>query len=81
MMHRTDFSVIREIMLSNSAAILQDDSGIPFKWFQPALWKLALYGEYDHPYGSFRGLAQADLRKAYQTGGGEPLACVRIGYG
>jgi len=80
MIHRKDFSVIRELMLTNSAAILQDDSGIPFHWFEPALWKVSLYGDYDHPYGSFRWLVQADLRKAYQTSGGKPLG-FRIGYG
>jgi hypothetical protein len=80
MTHRADFSLIRDLMLSNSAAILQDDSGIPYHWFQPALWNVALYGDYDRPYGSFRFLAQADLRKAYQTGGRKPLA-FRIGYG
>jgi hypothetical protein len=80
MLHRADFSVIRELMLANSAAILQDDSGIPYHWFQPAVWNVSLYGDYDRPYGSFRGLAQADLRKAYQTSGRKPLA-FRIGYG
>jgi hypothetical protein len=80
MIHRKDFSVVRELMLANSAAILQDDSGIPYHWFQPTLWKVSLYGDYDHPYGSFRWLIQADLRKAYQTSGGKPLG-FRIGYG
>jgi hypothetical protein len=80
MTHRADFSLVRELLLSNSAAILQDDSGIPYRLFQPALWKVSLYGDYDHPFGSFRWLAQADLRKAYQTNGGKPLG-FRIGYG
>src|SRR5260370_15467989 len=78
--HRVDFSVIRELMLTNSAAILQDDSGIPYHWFQPALWKVSLYGDYDRPYGSFRFLVHAGLPKAYQTRGGKPLA-FRIGSG
>src|SRR5260370_3106011 len=78
--HRVDFSVIRELMLTNSAAILQDDSGIPYHWFQPALWKVSLYGDYDRPYGSFRFLVHAGLPKAYQTSGGKPLG-FRIGYG
>jgi hypothetical protein len=79
-LHRPDFSTIRDFMLSNSEAILQDDSGIPYRCFQPGLWNVGLYGGYDHPYGSFRGLAQADLRKAYLTSRPKPLSFA-IGYG
>jgi hypothetical protein len=80
MLHRPEFSVIRDVVLANSAAILQDDSGIPYRWFQPDLWNVQLYGDYDRPYGSFRWLEQPDLRKAYQALGPKPLA-LRIGYG
>ena len=78
--HRPDFSVIRNLMLANSAAILQDDSGIPYRWFQPSVWHVLLYGGYDRPYGSFRGLAQADLRQAYHSSSPKPLTFA-IGYG
>lgn len=78
--HRPDFSVIRDVMLNNSAAILQDDSGIPYRLFQPSQWQVLLYGGYDHPYGSFRGLVQADLRQAYRTANPKPLSFA-IGYG
>jgi hypothetical protein len=80
MTHRPEFSLIRDVMLANSAAILQDDSGIPYRWFQPNLWTMQLYGNYDHPYGSFRWLEQPDLRKAYNAQGPKPLS-MRIGYG
>jgi hypothetical protein len=80
MTHRADFSAIRNLVLSNSAAVLQDDSGIPYRWFRSALWNVRLYGAYSRPYGSFRGLAQADLRKAYSTSNPKPLS-FGIGYG
>ena len=80
MTHRADFSIIRDLMLANSAAILQDDSGIPYRWFRQGAWSVRLYGGYDRPYGSFRGLAQADLRKAYLTTSPKPLS-FGIGYG
>ena len=41
---------------------------------------MQLYGAYDRPYGSFRWLEQADLRKAYLSSGPKPLD-FRIGYG
>jgi hypothetical protein len=78
--HRADFSIIRDLVLDNSAVVLQDDSGIPYRWFKPALWNVRLYGAYNRPYGSFRGMAQADLRNAYLATNPKPLS-FGIGYG
>ena len=64
----------------NSQAVLQDDSGIPFHFFTPDVWKVQLFGEYTRPYGSFRYLIQNDLQKAYQDPSARPLP-FRIGYG
>ncbi|MBS1853728.1 MAG: hypothetical protein JST11_00065 [Acidobacteria bacterium] len=80
MTHNNDFSIFREIALSTSAAILQDDSGLPYHFFDPAHWKVQLYGQYTEPYGSFRFRVQKDLRQAYQSAGVKPLP-MRIGYG
>jgi hypothetical protein len=80
MTHNREFSIIREIALNTSGAILQDDSGLPYNLFDSAKWKVQLYGEYSQPYGSFRFRMQKDLRAAYQAGGVKPLP-MRIGYG
>ena len=80
MMHRPEFGVIRSQVLQNSDAILQDDSGVPYHFFDAATWKVQLFGDYDRPYGSFRWLEQPDLRKAYNSPGTKPLG-FRIGYG
>ena len=80
MTHRDEFSIIRNLILANSQAVLQDDSGIPYHFFTPETWKVQLYGEYTRPYGSFRYLIQPDLQKAYQEPGTRPLP-FRIGYG
>ena len=80
MLHRKDFSLIRNMVLENSAAVLQDDSGIPYHWFGPAMWQVQLYGDYEHPYGSFKYMEQVDLRKAYQQPGIKPLP-MHVGYG
>jgi hypothetical protein len=37
MTHRPEFSLIRDQILASSAAILQDDSGIPYRYFRLAL--------------------------------------------
>ena len=80
MTHKEEFSTIRDMVLSKSIAVLQDDSGIPYRFFAAAPWTTQLYGSYDRPYGSFKWLQQADLRKAYLSPGPKPLA-FRIGYG
>jgi len=80
MPHHPDFALIRSEILSRSTAILQDDSGIPFRYFQSPAWRIQLFGSYDRPYGSFRYLEQPDLRAAYAARGATPLS-FRIGYG
>jgi len=79
MTHHPEFSVIRDRLLSVSNAVLQDDSGIPFKYFENG-WKVQLYGDYRRPYGSFRWLEQPDLRRAYAATGTKPLT-LHLGYG
>lgn len=80
MPHQPGFSMIRAALLSNSYAILQDDSGLPYKDFNPAQWKVQLYGDYVKPYGSFGWLEQPDLRAAYETLSPKPLP-MHVGYG
>lgn len=80
MLHKPEFSIIRDGILANSAVILQDDSGIPYRFFGEPAWRVQLYGDYVRPYGSFRWLEQRDLRAAYRSTGPKPLE-FRIGYG
>jgi hypothetical protein len=80
MTHHPEFSVIRSLVLDNANLILQDDSGMPFKYLTPDTWKIQLYGGYTQPYGQFRYWAQKDMAKAYTQPGVKPLP-FRIGYG
>jgi len=80
MPHHPGFSMISDALLRNSDAILQDDSGLPFKKFAPDQWKVQLYGDYNQPYGSFRWMEQPDLRQAYKSEGPKPLP-MHVGYG
>jgi hypothetical protein len=80
MVHRKEFSIIRDAVLNHSGAIVQDDSGVPYRMFDAGRWKVQLYGEYEQPYGSFKFLKQPDLEAAYHKDGVKPLN-LRIGYG
>ena len=80
MTHHEEFSTIRAMVMDHSAAVFQDDSGVPYHFFESGEWKVQLYGEYTKPYGSFGWLEQPDLRKAYLAEGVKPLS-LRLGYG
>ncbi len=79
MTHHPEFSIIRNEILAQSDELLQDDSGIPFKYFTAPEWKVRLFGDYEKPYGSFGYMVQPALREAYKEHA-EPLP-FRIGYG
>lgn len=81
MPHRKDFSKIRELVLSRSLAIVQDDSGIPFHDYASPTWDVSLYGSYSKPYGSFSYLVQPDLQEAYHAPNRAKPLPFNIGYG
>jgi hypothetical protein len=63
-LYSPEFAKMREAILKKSAMILQDDSGIPFRYFSLNQWDRNLYGKYIGPYGeSFKGYKQPDLMK------------------
>ncbi|WP_144053762.1 hypothetical protein [Baaleninema simplex] len=67
LMHNDYFSQIRNTILSSSQAVLQDDSGIPLRFFDPSNWNRQFYGSYVRPIDLFAQRYQADLREAYAT--------------
>jgi hypothetical protein len=81
MPHRKDFSKIREVVMSRSLAVVQDDSGIPFQYYAAGNWDVSLYGSYNTPYGSFRNLVQRDLQQAYSDPKRTKPLPFNIGYG
>lgn len=69
LMHTREFSQIRDLLLSQSATILQDDAGIAYRDFAPGKWKIALYGNYEGPVSSIAWAVQPELKKAYAVPG------------
>lgn len=65
LMHGSEFSAIRNTLLSQCHMIVQDDSGIPWRYFDPQKWTLRLYGTYTPPLNIFRQHYQSDLAQAY----------------
>jgi len=73
LLHEGGFDLVRNFLLQNSSAILQDDSGIPVHYFPPDHWTLRFFGVYTAPIDLFKKFYQADLRKYYAESSPKPL--------
>jgi hypothetical protein len=73
LMHYDDFKIIRSVIFDISSTILQDDSGIAFKYFDKQKWDIKLYGTYFKPKDEFSYISEPDLEKAYKKSVYRPL--------
>ena len=51
---------------SASLAVIQDDTGIPYRQIDQTKWQVTLYGKYDKLFNPFTPYQQNDLRAAYR---------------
>jgi hypothetical protein len=65
LMYKPYFSTIRGLILDHASAVLQDDSGVPYRFFGPERWRCSFYGSYKKPIRLFRVWAQPDLKAAF----------------
>ena len=68
LMHHDNFSTIRSLILAKSRMVLEEDSGIPYRFFGADAWNVHLFGSYSEPIPLFRKWRQNDLRAAYTAG-------------
>jgi hypothetical protein len=66
--HSGYFSTARKFLLDHSAVIVQDDSGVPLRFFARDKWDLKPYGRYVGPISIFPGRYQSEMRRLF--GGG-----------
>jgi hypothetical protein len=78
LMHESSFSNIKNFILAHSIAVLEDDSGIPLRDFDPNNWQVTHYGRYSGVIGMFARYYQPDLGAAHGAGA-SPLG-FGIGY-
>lgn len=62
----TDFSVMRNLVL-NSNKILQDDTGVPYKYFDASKFDITLYGTYTTVIDDLSWCFQPGLEKALKA--------------
>ena len=68
LMHTGGFTTIRDFLLGHSAAIVQDDSGIPLSIFRERDWRVINFGSYTTPLEIFTKYDQPALRSLYESG-------------
>jgi len=65
LMHSDNFSMVRSFLIENTATLVQDDSGIPLRFFDEAQWKLDPFGRYLQPLGIFPRTYQPKMRELF----------------
>jgi hypothetical protein len=65
LMYKPAFSTVRGVILDHSSLVLQDDSGIPYRFFEKDRWQTSLFGSYRKPIHLFEERSQPDLVEAY----------------
>ena len=73
LLHQNDFNIARSYLLRASASILQDDSGIPLRYFAPDRWTMRFFGSYPGPINLFKNFYQPDLAHYYTASSPKPL--------
>ena len=70
LLHEPYFSRIRSFLLSQAASVLQDDSGIPWRFFRTSDWRCCwFFGSYSGTLDIFAKYYQSDLEAAFVTPG------------
>ena len=68
LLHSGNFTTARNFLLKQSAALIQDDSGIPLRYFKRDEWNLQPFGRYVGPISIFPGRYQRDMQKLFARG-------------
>ena len=65
LLHSSNFSIVREWLLANSATIIQDDSGIPLGYYSTRNWRFFPFGRYAGPISKFPGRYQEQYAELF----------------
>jgi len=65
LLHEPSFGTIRSFLLRQSDSVLQDDSGMPLKFFQDGTWHCRFFGSYTGTLDIFKKYDQPSLRAAF----------------
>jgi hypothetical protein len=80
LLHDSQFEKTRAMILSSADYVIQDDTGIPYRFLQQSPWQVRLYGQYHRPIKGLRYGYQADLESAYKAKADVPDLPFPFGY-
>lgn len=67
LLHFPYFTVMRPIVLEKARFILQDDTGVPFRFLERSKWDVTVYGTYDKPIKDFKYMGQRDFKTYFDS--------------
>jgi hypothetical protein len=74
LLHSGGFARLREFLLERTSAVVQDDSGIPVRFFKADEWRLRPFGRYLRPIAVFSpSTYQKGLNDIYRRSNPPPL--------
>jgi hypothetical protein len=65
LLHDNQFSKTRTMLLDSADVVVQDDTGIPYRYISQEPWQVKLYGRYHKPIRPMKYGYQKDLEAAY----------------
>jgi hypothetical protein len=67
LLHDNQFSKTRTMLLDAADVVVQDDTGIPYRFISQNPWQVKLYGRYNRPIRPMTYGYQKDLETAYNS--------------
>jgi hypothetical protein len=67
LLHQSHFAKVRKFLLDNSETIVQDDSGIPLRYFEPRRWRFLGFGRYEGPISIFANFYQPRMAELFRS--------------
>jgi hypothetical protein len=67
LLHDNQFSKTRAMLLDAADVVVQDDTGIPYRYLSQNPWQVKLYGRYSKPIRPMKYGYQKDLEEAYSS--------------
>jgi hypothetical protein len=81
LLHWKMCSGLRSYILDKSNLILEDDTGVPYRYFENPAWQVQLFGDYSRPDRPFRREYQPDLAAAFEDSSKVRTLGFSLGYG
>jgi hypothetical protein len=67
LLHDNQFAKTRSMLLEAADVVVQDDTGIPYRFISQNPWQVKLYGRYNRPIRPMSYAYQKDLETAYNA--------------